>query len=196
MEDPNIIEDLDSLWFFSNILSLPKLPSVTLSSDENITQSHFLESPKSNQQKPTFSIPQTGQVQSAYTDSQVETSSEFDSVYESKTESEIQELESFDSVYESETESEIQELESFIMRAPVILEKNEERSRREVREFEGLRDFGFDFGDMEMDCKLLQPKFPRSGNQYFICKMPPLSDDWAMKKHLRLWAQAVAGTVK
>lgn len=177
MEHEQIIEDIDSLWFFSNILSPPKLPSVSFSTDENIITT----------QNPTVSDSESDKVQcESYTDSQFEISA---------SESEY-----------SETESEVlEELGSLRLKTAVaeadIMEKKEEANRRYTRGNEerfDFRDLGFDFRDIGFDSIIIpmMPKLPKSGDPYLICKMPPLSDGMAMKKHLKLWAHAVACTVK
>ncbi|KAF8411067.1 hypothetical protein HHK36_003606 [Tetracentron sinense] len=186
MDGQMIIESLDSLWFFSNILS--STPSnFTYISDGETTQSHLPESPKTDQPEPRTPILQKQQIQSPDSEILFQKSSKSSDV--------MMKLDKMGVLETSESE---QRRRRGKRSCKLSAEgRGKSNGEQEFSQVQGLSDLGFymievglGLGRMEKTCG-----YGRSGSPSLL-KMPPFTDGMAMKEHLKSWAYAVACTVR
>ena len=191
MEDSGFTEKLDSLWFFSNVLSL-RSQSMASATDEKATQISLHHSPKSEATKPLSIIAQNQKNQTENAEVLVQQRRCLNC-----------------GEFAVETEGQIAKTEVLEVLPPVKEEKR--RSKRSFKsclnqrrrvlgesdlQVKGLGDMGFDVNVVCGNWVVEEA----SGYQWFgsphHVKMPPLSDGMAMKHHLKSWAYAVACTVR
>nr|DAD37795.1 TPA_asm: hypothetical protein HUJ06_008436 [Nelumbo nucifera] len=205
MDGEKIIETLDSLWFFSNILSSSQPLSTSCTDGKPAqSQSPLNDSITADEPKPTIPVLQKQQNESS--DSEILGGT---SLKDS----------------DSGLRTDLQNMKPADMEALKILESMEKeqngkrdkkwskcRSKRgnshkkkEFSQSKGSGDFDFILREVRLDggsvfgipaLQMMERKgFQRFGDLHHL-NMPPLSDGMAMKKHLKSWAYAVACTVR
>ncbi|XP_019706756.1 uncharacterized protein [Elaeis guineensis] len=185
MDDEMILESLDSLWFFSNILS-PSSP-ITCFNEKNTQDSHLSDPRKAKQPAPTTQILQSHQLKSPNICLQAVGKATGSEGQATKREN-------------SEASKHLKE--SYVEQRKK--KSNREQGMKKLQRFRVFTDLGLSFGELGSDgrpcCTLWeQQRMARSYGlrQPFRCyKMPPMSDGLAMKEHLKSWAHAVACTVR
>ncbi|OMO65421.1 hypothetical protein COLO4_31250 [Corchorus olitorius] len=181
-----VIESLDSLWFFSNVLSFTKLEpkddlaTSAIDEEDNIvkeeeeeskekTQSNSQnlqnEAPPSSENWVSIRCPKCG-----------ETGVEFGPV------------------------KEVEFAEPKEKQPEIRRRRRSKRRKRSKRKVLGELDFGFHGGNLDSESWFSEESningYGNFETQQQYTKMPPLNDGLAMKEHLKSWAHAVACTVR
>lgn len=176
MEDSGFTERLESLWFFSNVLSLTN-QSMATDTVEKFPESSLNHSPKPESTKAFTTVPRNQKIETDNAEVVVQLQRCPDCV----------EL-------GAETEIQVEKTEVFeVLQQPVKDENRRRRrsKRRAVWESDLEVKMGFSVNVVSGNRVVEEA----SGHHSHV-KMPPLSDGIAMKQHLKYWAYAVACTVK
>lgn len=178
MEDLNLIENLDSLWFFANVFSSSITKPMSIVSHEKSTKS---DTPKSDPSEPTTPILQIHQTQIPIDDIVVE---------------ECPKCGHFEAENGELKETEQQK------------EKRIKKKRRLKSDFDTRRrvvnwlDFGFDLNEIDEFCMRMMMMDDDGKSKRCMYggddgkMMPSFSDEMAMREHLKSWAYSVACAVK
>lgn len=182
MDCSDIIESLDSLWFYSNIV-------VSFSKTEQPSHAVKEDAVEAAALKPVNQIEEENKSRSA--ENLVPKCGEFVG----------KEIEEFPKPAEERRKTSTSSSTSTSSRSSGGRRRRRRSRRRSSRKVLGELDhhseldFGF-FGDEEMTSGQHNQVV---GSEYHHCtnmKMPPLDDNMAMKEHLKSWAYAVACTVR
>ncbi|KAJ0986337.1 hypothetical protein J5N97_004693 [Dioscorea zingiberensis] len=172
-----ILENLDSLWFFSNIL-LPSTSSFPIPCNHGNTrklETDFTDNPNPPEQTPTST---SAQLLDPHTVDILNTLK----AAESGTDLEAQ-------VQTSKPEIE----EHPEMPKNSRATRKQKKHQKKTVDVEVVEEFVFLGLSLH---QLSEKQRMRTRRSLYCCSMPPLSDGLAMKEHLKSWAYAVACTVR
>ncbi|CAK9148103.1 unnamed protein product [Ilex paraguariensis] len=180
MEGLNIVQGLDSLWFFGNILSQTTQSLVNSNNGEKTpTESHPKDTtPSTKSPKSTTLVLENHQNQPPTEEAVIQKCPKCGNLA--------------GEVEESSNDDEEKE-----RRKRRSYRRSKSAGLNQTRKIERELDFGFD--DNEVYGFWMREKtkcgYERFGGQHHA-KMPPFNDGMAMKQHLKSWAYAVACTVR
>ncbi|OMO76151.1 hypothetical protein CCACVL1_15853 [Corchorus capsularis] len=190
-----VMESLDSLWFFSNVLSFTKLEpkgdlaTTAIDEEDNIVKEEEEEEEESKEK--TQSNSQNLQNE-APASSENWVSIRCPKCGEMGVEFEQQ-------IMKPVKEVEFAEAEPKEKQPEIRRRRRSKRRKRSKRKVLGELDFGFHGGNLDSESWFSEESNIKGyGNfetQHYT-KMPPLNDGLAMKQHLKSWAHAVACTVR
>ncbi|KAM7530479.1 hypothetical protein LguiB_033889 [Lonicera macranthoides] len=180
MEDLNLIESVDALWFFANVFSSSIAKPMSIVSDDHDEESRKSNTPKSDPSKPTTPILEIHQTHIPIDDIVVEESPKCG-----------------DFAAENGELKETEQQE----------EKRIKKKRRVKSDFDTRRrvvnwlDFGNEIDEFCMRMMMMDDDGKSTGCIYgndgkIMGTMPSFSDEMAMREHLKSWAYSVACAVK
>ncbi|XVF25617.1 hypothetical protein REPUB_Repub13aG0228500 [Reevesia pubescens] len=168
-----VVESLDSLWFFNNVLTLPTFqrkddPAAAALDEDTVREEEEPSKPKIQEDHNNTEIlvprcPKCGEIAIGN---------------------------------EQQTVQPVKEVE--FAKPTEKLERTRRRRKRNKRKVLGELDLGMGFhGKLAFESSFSEETYGYSNfeSQHYT-KMPPLNDGLAMKEHLKSWAYAVACTVR